>query len=184
MKLLLKRDESGTGFPSSDQLLVGELVINSVTGRLYSKLTDGSIVEWIAQKICFDPVPDISLFYESSMVTNDIVENFCCLGGILEFEVSKLKSSPNEYRFDLVELTTNSLPGDISVQQAKYSDYTIPSSKDTDETVSVRKAIVPINLSITNSQQNISIFKFTVTSISDNKKLIEKIITIKCSSQT
>jgi hypothetical protein len=185
MKLLLKRDESGNGFPSVDQVLVGELVINSVTGRLYTKLTDGSIVEWIAQKICFDPTPEIVLNYENTIVGNDIVENFCCLGGILEFEVSKLKLDPYQYSFELVELTTNSLPTDINVQSVKYSEYTIPKpGTTTNETISVRKGVVPVNLSISNNQQNISIFKFIVSSITDSKKLIEKIITIKCATQS
>lgn len=180
MKLLLKRDENGNGFPSPDQVLIGELVINSVTGRLYSKLTDGSIVEWIAQKICFDPIPDISFAYESVTITNDIIEGFCCTGGILEFEISKLKPSPYNYSFELIELTNNTIPTDISIQMPKYSDYTIPNPTKTNETMPVRKAIVPVNLSISNSQQNISIFKFVVNSMTDNKKLIEKIITIKC----
>ena len=40
MKLLFKRDEVGDGQPSPDQVSVGELVMNSVTGRLYTKLID------------------------------------------------------------------------------------------------------------------------------------------------
>lgn len=182
MKLLLKRDENGSGFPSPDQILVGELVMNSVTGKLYSKLTDGSIIEWIGQRICFDPIPDISLSYESVAITNDIVDGFCCTGGILQFEVSKLKPAPYQYSFELIELTNNSLPTDISIQMPKYSDYTISNDTNNSEatTAEVRRAIVPINLSISNSQQNISIFKFVVNSVTDSKKIIEKIITIKC----
>lgn len=182
MKLLLKRDEVGVGYPSPDQLEIGELVMNSVTGKLYSKLVDGSIVEWIGQKICFDPTPEVSTYYENILLSNDYISAFCCLGGIIEFEVSKLKLEPEEYDFEFVELTTNSNPSDIAIQPAKYSEYTIPKPGSTNNaTISVRKAIVPVNLAILNSQQTISIFKFTVISKTMNsKRLIEKIITIKC----
>lgn len=182
MKLLLKRDETGSNHPSPDQLEVGELVINSVTGKLYSKLKDGTVVEWGSQKICFDPVPDINTYYENSSASNDMVNDFCCLGGILELEVLKLKDEPEEYSFEFVELTTNSSPELIEIQPAQYSKYTIPKpGTTTNETIIVRKAIIPINISILNRQQDVSIFKFTVLSATQkNKKLIEKIVTIKC----
>lgn len=186
MRLLLKRDETGSSHPSPDQLEVGELVINSVTGKLYSKLKDGTVVEWGSQKICFDPTPDINTYYENTISSNDIVNEFCCLGGILELEVLKLRDEPEEYSFEFVELTTNSNPEDIEVQPPQYSKYTIPKpNTTTNETITVRKAIVPINLSIVNKQQEVSIFKFTVLSVTQkNKKLIEKIITVKCKTET
>ena len=59
MKLLLKRDDQTESAPHADQLDVGELAINTSTGKLYSKLTNGSVVEWISQKVCFEPVPVI-----------------------------------------------------------------------------------------------------------------------------
>jgi len=185
MKLLLKRDQTGTSHPSPNQLEVGELVINSVTGKLYSKLTDGSIIEWLGQKICYDPVPDIAVYYNNVLMNNDTITNFCCQGAILDIEVSKLKLEPEEYAFELVELTTNSMPEDINIQSVKYSQYTIPKpGTTTNETITLRKGVVPINIAISNSQQNISIFKFTIISITNNnKKLIEKIITIQCSNQ-
>lgn len=186
MKLLLKRDEVGSGHPSPEQLEVGELVMNSVTGKLYSKLKDGSIVEWIGQKICFDPTPEVATYYENILYTNDYINEFCCLGGILEFSVTKLKMEPEEYDFEFVELTTNSNPSDIAIQDPKYSEYTIPKpGSTTNETISLRKAVVPINVAILNKQQNISIFKFTVLSKTmNNKRLIEKIITLKCQDTT
>lgn len=181
MKLLFKRDEVGDGQPSPDQVSVGELVMNSVTGRLYTKLIDNSIVEWVAQPVCFDPVPTISISYESVLINNDIVENYCCTGGLLEFEVMGLKISPYEYSFEFVELTSNTNTQNINIQSPQYSNYTIPKPGSTTETIDVRKALVPIELTILNSEQNISIFKFSVISVSkNNKKLIEKIITIKC----
>jgi hypothetical protein len=173
MKLLLKRDETGTGFPSGDQIEVGELVINSKTGKLYSKLKDGTIVEWIGQKICFDPIPDIALYYENMLLSDNNISDFCCLGAILEFEVSKLKPDPAKYTFEFIELTNNSNPTDVEIQVPRYSSYALSTGEN------ARKANVPINLAILNSQQTISIFKFSVIDDS-SKKIGEKIITIKC----
>jgi hypothetical protein len=188
MKLLLKRDSTSTGFPSPDQLDVGELVMNSVTGKLYTKIVDGSIIEFIGQKICFDPLPTIDLYYENNLITNDNVDNFCCSGAILVFVVSALKVDPHEYTFELTELTNNSNASDINVQTPQYVDYamTIPPNANggnsSPQTRTVRKATVPINLSIANNQNDISIFKFAVSSKTDNKKLLEKIIILKCLS--
>lgn len=185
MKLLFKRDEKGEGYPSIDQVDIGELVMNSVTGKLYTKLIDGTLVEFIGQPICFDPIPDISIYYNNSAISNDIIENYCCLGAILEIEATKLKLEPYEYSFEFVELTSNTNPEDIVIESPKYSVYTIPKPNSTNETVSVRRAIIPINLAILNSQQDVSIFKFSIKSVNrNNKVLIEKIITIKCQEAT
>jgi hypothetical protein len=188
MKLLLKRDSTSTGFPSSDQLDVGELVMNSVTGKLYTKIIDGSIIEFIGQKICFDPLPIIDLYYENNLIISDSIDNFCCSGGILAFVVSSLKPDPHEYYFELIELTNNSNPLDINIQTPQYADYEMSIPANTNggnssiQTRIARKATVPINLSISNNQNDISIFKFSVSSKTDNKKLLEKIIILKCLS--
>ena len=174
MKLLLKRDNTGDGFPSSDQVDVGELVINSKTGKLYSKLQDGSIIEWVGQKICFEPTPVLKMFYDSTEITNENIDDFCCLGAIIEFEIDMLKTAPYKYSFQFIELTANTTPQNITVQTPIYTTYTA-------EDKAIRKALVPINLSIPGDDQPISIFKFIVND--DNvvsKKILEKIITIKC----
>lgn len=174
MKLLLKRDNTSNGFPSADQVDVGELVINSTTGKLYSKLQDGSIIEWVGQKICFEPTPTLKIYYDGTEITNDNIENFCCLGAIIEFEIDMLKVAPYKYSFQLVELTSNTTPENIAIQSPVYTTY---NANDTD----IRKALVPVNLEIVNQNQPISIFKFIVND--DNiisKKILEKIITIQC----
>lgn len=173
MKLFLKRDNTSEGHPHPDQLEVGELVMNSVTGRLYSKLTDGSIVEWVSQKVCFDVAPTISYYYDNNLVL-DSINGFCCAGDILVAEIRGLKPAPAEYVFELVELTSNTLLSNIRLSPAQFVSYT--ETKD-DETINLRQATVPINLSINNTN-NISIFKFIVSL--DGRKLIEKLINIKC----
>lgn len=177
--LLFKRDELGTGHPAPEQIKVGELVINSVTGKIYTKLVNGSIVEFIGQKICFDPTPTIDLIYQGSLISNDTIDKFCCAGAVLEFEIKRMKPDPAQYVFEMSELTSNSLAQDIQIQLPQYSTY-IEKTETTDKNkidIEYRKAIVPVNLTI-NNVNNISLFKFTVSL--DNKKLIEKLITIKC----
>lgn len=173
MTLLLKRDDTSTGHPHPSQIEVGELVMNSVTGKLYSKLVDGSIVEWSSQKVCFDPAPEI-IFYYNNIAVVDSINSFCCLGDILVIELDSLKPDPADYTFEFTELTTNTTQNNIILSQPQYTTY---SKTVNSQTVSLRKATIPINLSITQSG-NISIFKFTV--LLSNSKVLEKLITIKC----
>lgn len=176
MKLLLKRDDSGESHPHPDQLEVGEVVINSVTGKIYSKLVDGSIVEWSSQKVCFDPIPELSFYYENAQI-NDTLNSFCCGGDIIVTKIDSLKIEPKEYSFEFTELTTNTIPSNIVLSPVQYENY---STTQNNQTVSLRRAIIPINLSIIKTN-NISIFKFTI--LSDGRKLTEKLLTIKCFEQ-
>lgn len=173
MKLFLKRDESSTKHPAPEQLEVGELVINSVTGKLYSKLKNGTVVEWTSQKVCFDPVPEFNFLYQNTIVV-DTINDFCCPGDLLVIDIKKLKPEPASYTFELIELTTNTLQQNIIISPPQYTNYTIV---ENNQTVPVRKAIIPINLSITETN-NISIFKFTISL--NGEKLTEKLLTIKC----
>jgi hypothetical protein len=186
--LLFKRDETGSSHPSAEQLSVGEIVINSVTGKIYTKLVDGSVIEFIGQKICFDPLPEVFTLYENTPIYNDIVTDFCCTGAILEFEVKKLKLEPAPYSFRLTELTNNSDPKDVTIQVPKFSTYEEkipPKPPSTAETIiQYRKAIVPINLAINLNTQGISLFKFAVIGDPSRPPLIEKIVTIRCKAST
>lgn len=175
-KLLLKRDDQSESYPHPDQVDVGELVMNSVTGKLYSKLVDGSIVEWHSQKVCFDTVPIIGFSYGNTPVV-DSLNTFCCAGDMFTVNVSELKIPPKEYTFEFTELTENTSIGSIIISPPQYSLY----SSLTEPTVTLRKALIPINLTI-GQTNNISIFKFTV--LSEGRKLIEKLLTIKCYEQS
>jgi hypothetical protein len=182
MKLLLKRDIEESGFPAADQVDVGELVINSTTGRLYTKLTDGSIVEFISQKICFEPIPEILFFYENTAVVppNYLINNFCCAGGLFTITVDKLKPAPFDYNFILTELTQNTLPQNISLSSPSFVTYT---ETENGEERTYRKATIPATISITDTNYNsISLFQFAVYDNLSNKIIRggEKILTIKC----
>lgn len=190
MKLLLKRHPpSGTNltpaqeeaFPAPDQVDVGELVINTITGKLYTKLDSGALVEFISQKICFDPAPEISFFYESKAVAapDYLISNFCCAGGLLTVVISKLKLEPATYGFSLIELTNNTINDNISVGEPAYVVY----SETVDgKTTQYRRATVPLNLSFNSTNyNNISLFQFKLTdSLNKVVRGSERIVTIKC----
>ena len=190
MKLLPKRHPpSGTdltpdqeeAFPAPDQVDVGELVINTITGKLYTKLDSGTVVEFASQKICFDPAPDISFFYESKVVAapDYLINNFCCAGGLLTVVISKLKPEPATYGFSLIELTNNTISENISVGEPAYVVY---SETENETTVQYRKATVPITLSFNSlNYNNISLFQFKLTdSLNKVVRGSERIVTIKC----
>lgn len=175
MKMLLKRDTQSESFPHPDQLEVGELVINAVTGKLYTKLVDGNILEFVGQNICFEPVPEIYLEYKNSNASDQIQE-FCCSGDSLVYIVRNLKLPPKKYTFSLVELTNNN--SEIILATPQYSEYTetvLENQQNVD--ITLRQAIIPVDL-IINKTENISIFKFIVQS--DGKILSEDLISIGC----
>jgi len=179
MRLQLKRDETSNGFPAPDQIAVGELVINSKTGKLYTKLVDGSIMEWIGEKVCFEPVPIITFEYNNQNINN--IDKFCCAGDNIIVKIDKLKPEPFIYNFNFVELTQNSKPELINISDAKYETY--------DETVGnitreVRKTTIPINFSINSANfNNISMFKFIISE-NNGSIITEQIITLKCLEAT
>lgn len=192
MKLLLKRHPpSGTNltpaqeeaFPAPDQVDVGELVINTITGKLYTKLDNGNLVEFISQKICFDPAPEVSFLYESKPIAapDYLIDGFCCAGGLLTVVVNKLKLEPTIYGFNLVELTNNVAGGNGSITVGEPA-YVVYSATENAQNISYRRATVPITLSFNSSNyNNISLFQFKITD-STNKVIrgSERILTIRC----
>lgn len=190
MKLLLKRHppsganltpEQEDAFPAPDQVDVGELVINTITGKIYTKLDNGSIVEFISQKICFDPIPNISFFYQNTAIAapDYLINNFCCAGGLLTVVVDKLKLEPASYGFNLIELTNNTLNENISIGSPAYVVYSLTENSVTTQ---YRKATIPITISFNSiNYNNISLFQFKITDF--NNKVIrgsERILTVKC----
>lgn len=171
----LQRDETSTNHPAPEQLRVGELKINSKTGILYSKLVDGSVVFWQGQKLCFDPTPLITFSYNNQNTLN--INNFCCAGDNIIISVENLKLDPFVYNFSFVELTQNSSTNLISISEPQYSTY---ETSINNNSITLRKAIVPINFSLnTSNYNNISIFKFIVSD-SANQILVEQLLTVKC----
>jgi hypothetical protein len=169
-KLILKRDETSTANPDPSQLVVGELVMNAVTGKLFTKLVDGSVIEFLGKRICNGVIPSIS-FAD--------VSNFCCYSDMLTVTIRDLQPEPKNYSFDFEELTGNNSSGTINTPI--YTSYVSTDSNGipAGQSLSLREANVPVTISIANPN-NINIFKFSV--YSDNIKITEKTLAITCNS--
>lgn len=166
MKLKLRRDEETNSAPASDQLEVGELVINSVTGKLYTKLVNGNVVEFDSRQVCFAAIPNISF---------DDITNFCCYGDTLNVRVRELEPEPKDYSFEILELTSNQ--STITLPQViNYTTYTGIVSGGTQPT-ELRQTVIPINVAISGNAP-ISILKFSV--LSDNELIAERTISLSC----
>lgn len=171
MSLLLKRDEEGIKAPAPEQLEVGELVVNSITGKLYTKLKNGDVVEFIGQKVCFNAIPEVIFSYEN-VNTGDLISKFCCAGGMIVVTVNKLRLEPANYSFTVVELTNNTTANNIVVNEPEYNTYTVSGT-------TYRQAVIPVSLSVNpSSYKNISLFKLNI--FLDNIKISETLLTIQC----
>jgi hypothetical protein len=51
-RIILKRDETTLNHPCPDDLAVGELVLNAMTGNLYTKLVSGQVVYYPGTMVC------------------------------------------------------------------------------------------------------------------------------------
>jgi hypothetical protein len=163
MSLKLKRDETSTNPPAPNQLEVGELVMNSKTGKLYTKLSNGIVFEFAGRQVCYAPVP---------IITFDDVTNFCCNGDSLSIKIKGLQASNTSYVFNIDELTNNSSV--FSIADVGYDNYT-----ENGQTFGEATVVVSVEI---NGSDPITIFKFSVEL--DNSYLTEKTISICCKNCT
>ena len=184
MLLKFKRDETSIDPPGPEQVAVGEIVINSVTGRLYTKNVTGEIIEFIGQKLCFQTMPKISFYYKNVDIGENI-DSYCCAGDIIVVEVNDLKPDPAQYTFDIIELTNNSLEENISLDSPQYRSYTTTNSVENSDgttgtvTTELRQATIPASIKVNpSSYDNISIFKFVI--YLDGYKHMETLLTLNC----
>lgn len=81
-RILLKRDQTTTKHPCSDDLDVGELVLNAVTGNLYTKLVTGRIVMYKPNSVCdLNQSAGGSMDYNASLVIPETCEDICSVSG-------------------------------------------------------------------------------------------------------
>ena len=171
----LKREIHTSSAPAPDQLLVGELVLNAITGRLYTKLESGQIIQFTGEATCYNAVPSISF---------SSVANFCCISDLLTVTISGLKNaSAATYSFEMEDLSNNTIT--IQVSSPIYQDYnTYPAATVEDPQAGIalvlREAIVPISIAILGTK-NISTLKFKIRS--ENIVVAERIITINCNKE-
>jgi hypothetical protein len=147
----LKRDITSTAAPANNQIEVGELVINSRTGILYSKRTDGTIIKFLGAPVCAVednfvspvPVPDISF---------SDVTNFCCGGDSLTVYVSNLLVN-HRYSCSIIDL----ISGSSAVVLPTQSLNLLPLNKSDRSVV--------YNININRSTQLVWLFKVSINEI-------------------
>lgn len=93
----MKRDITTSNPPAPDQIGVGEVVINAVTGIMYSKLTNGILVKYLPVYASASTVPAISFSDYST---------FCCTGDTLTATASNLTVGQN-YTYEFIDLNNN-----------------------------------------------------------------------------
>lgn len=169
----LKRDVSSNNAPASNQIEVGELVINTNTGILYSKRTDGTVIKFLGTAVCSNnndenipvPVPEISF---------SDVTNFCCGGDSLTVYVSNLLVN-HRYSCTLTDLIENS------------TSVVSPASNEL-LTINKSDRSVSFNVKLDKTLQPVAIFKATIFEIVtiDNQDVSllrsEKTIKVHCVS--
>jgi hypothetical protein len=176
--LILKHDETTTNSPGLEQLVLGELAINSATGKLYTRVrplgsaADGSediIFEIVGQPVCFTKMPIISF---------EIPERFCCSGDMIKVKVIDLIEE-NNYRFELEDISYNGTT--ITVNDPIYTPYT--NTLANGATIYYKEAIIPITVKIDGGKPW-TIFKFKILGKNNdlNAELTSKTITISCES--
>lgn len=169
-KFKIKRDTTTVNAPHPDQLEIGELALNAVTGKLYTKLINGKIIEFSGQLICAERLPAISF---------SDVSSFCCFGDLLTVSITDLKAEPANYQFEVEDISNNSI--DYSISSPIYTTYIVYPETAVVETaqtpINLRKAVVPISLTI-NGTKSISVIKFKV--LLDNNVITERTVSISC----
>lgn len=172
-KLKIKRDITTTNPPGTGQLEVGELAFNAITGKLYTKLQNNIIIEFIGRPICFSRTP---------IITVPDTTNFCCYGDVLSVTVRDLLPDRyNDYIFSLEDITNVGELASIVQNDNIASDYDlVPDTAvlDPTQTVTVipmKQAVVPFTVSIRKAYASF-IFKVRL----DNETIASTQISIIC----
>lgn len=76
-RILLKRDETTNNHPCENDLAVGELVMNAVTGNLYTKLVTGRIVMYKPSSVC--DLSQASSDFSASIKIPETCEDICSI---------------------------------------------------------------------------------------------------------
>lgn len=136
-----KRDITTTNPPAPDQIGVGEIVINAVTGIIYSKLTNGIVVKYLPVYASASTVP---------IITFSDYSTFCCTGDTLTATVSNLTVGES-YTYEFVDLNNNGVEftGDQTGSLLPTSDssrsVSIILNMDGPESVTLIKFVVRLN---------------------------------------
>lgn len=154
MSFKIKRDITTTNGPAPSQLEVGEFAVNGITGVLYFKLVDGTIVK-------YSPVP-VSATLVPSIAFGSVTE-FCCNGDTLTANVTNL-SEDDTYTYELTNLNNNNV-----VFMSSETGSLLPLGS------SSRSASILFSIS---GSQSVTLMKFSVKK--NNVTIVENIVSICC----
>jgi hypothetical protein len=114
-KFLIKRDVSTSNHPCPADLEVGELALNAVTGKLYTKLTTGKIVMYDPSYICQMNQSDLVSLPGDYKYTLSIPDN--CSGNCTasDYGVTMTSQANNSLRFNPIKEIIEGLPQSYNV---------------------------------------------------------------------
>tara|TARA_B100001769_G_C22095014_1_gene590722 strand:+ start:16 stop:594 length:579 start_codon:yes stop_codon:yes gene_type:complete len=176
MPIRHRRDVTTVKAPAKDEIQVGEIVLNSKTGKMYivqasydenkKAVVKQSVIEFAGKVVCGneDAIPDVEF--------SDVSE-FCCYGDTVLVEMSGLDRVTN-YKYNMVELTANNAVTDIEASKDKM--YIV--GENTPNEQQLKSVTIPININVNKEASAISVFKFSAEV--DNEVLTEKVLSIKC----
>lgn len=100
--ILLKRDTTTSNHPCSEDLEVGELVFNALTGNLYSKTLGGNVVMYEPSRLCSQSSQPPVGAYKFNLSIPDTCGNICTNSG---FGITLTSAKNNAIRFDPVDIS-------------------------------------------------------------------------------
>jgi len=154
MSFKIKRDLTTTNGPAPSQLEVGEFAVNGITGVLYFKLVDGSIVKYNPTAVSATLIPTI--VFAS-------VNEFCCNGDTLVANITNLLPD-DSYTYELRNLNNNNV---LFMSSENGNLLPVGSS---DRSISVLFSI--------SGTQPITLMKLSIKK--NNVTIVENIVSICC----
>lgn len=109
-KFLIKRDITTSNHPCTNDLEIGELALNAVTGKLYTKLTSGKIVMYDPSYICQMNQTELATLPGDYKYTISIPDN--CTGNCTtsDYGVTMTSQANNSLRFNPIKEIIEGLP--------------------------------------------------------------------------
>lgn len=115
-RIILKRDETTPNHPCPEDLAVGELVLNAMTGNLYTKLVSGQVVYYPGTMVCISPDKSPP---SSFGVTISVPETFAEEAYTISLHGITLSTKKtNELRFNPIMGVSQGLPASFSLSYA------------------------------------------------------------------
>jgi hypothetical protein len=112
-RIILKRDETTTNHPCPDDLAVGELVLNAITGNLYTKLVSGQVVYYPGILVCVGKEGvGSNTFGTAISVPETYVEDTFTVS---LYGITLSTAKGNEIRFNPVSDITQGFPSSFSL---------------------------------------------------------------------